>query len=93
MLGTIILYKYFLYQGSIKPADMKWVVEYHKKHRVDRGKFWCWHDWHLFEVVPQGYLPIGITDVICGKCGKVRKGHPNHEDARLIDYGRFVSWQ
>lgn len=90
MLDKIILYKYFLFQGKIKPADLKWAVKYHKKHRIECGRFWCWHDWHCFEVIPSGHAEYGFvqTDVICDKCGRVSRRRPNHIDDRLIDYSR-----
>lgn len=93
MLSKIILYKYFLCVGKIKPADMKWAVEFHKEHRIDKGKFWCWHHWNLFEVVPSGTFSVrfGISkDVICSKCGKVAQRYPDQIDDRLIDYNRRV---
>jgi hypothetical protein len=94
MLNYIILYKYFLCYKSIKSADFKWAIEYHKKHRIPRGKFFCWHHWHLFEVIPSGHMEYGFaqTDVMCSKCGKVAQRRPEHIDDRLIDYNRHVTW-
>lgn len=62
MLEDVITYGIFFENNA---------VEWFKKYRLSKGKFWCWHRWTQFRF-PDGTTTKRINgDAICKKCGKI----------------------
>lgn len=66
----------------------------YEKYRTLKGRFWCNHNWQLFDIIPQGYSYVieRGAKCICTKCGKIGRRTPKQEDHRLIDYRRYISY-
>lgn len=84
MIDDIIsVYNYFLF-GDCNFIDATIATSFVKKYSINKGKFFCWHNWCQFEMLPATWsIFFHGTLARCNKCGKIAYSRLAKKDKRL----------